>query len=101
MIVTITLIALVSFFIGQKSVKFLDRTISKTLKEENLKLEQHNADLLARLENAVKGSPSKTSIKQQFTPDELIVIRNLVHPDKHKGSLKAHDMFVKINSLLK
>ena len=35
MIVTITLIALVSFFIGQKSVKFLDRTISKTLEKEN------------------------------------------------------------------
>jgi hypothetical protein len=93
--------AVFSFIVGQKSVNFLDRTVSKALKEENLKLEQVNADLLVRLENAVKGSPTKSSIKQQFTQEELVVIRNLIHPDKHKNSAKANEMFVKVNDLIK
>lgn len=100
-ILTAIVVSVFSFFVGQKSVKFLDRTVSKGLKEENLKLEQVNADLLVRLENAMKGSPSKTSIKQQFSNEELIVIRNLIHPDKHRNSSKANEMFIKVNDLIK
>ena len=102
---TLLIIAsIISFLLGGKSVKVMDRAVAEEFKERIGELEDENLQLLSRLNTAAKGpkvSNPKTNTEQQFTQKELIVLRNLLHPDKHKNSDKSTEMFVKVNSLIK
>ena len=94
----------VCFFLGQKSVKIMSGSVTKDLKIRNTELEALNTQLQSQLKDALSrplfGSREKTN-PPQFTQDDLVVLRNLIHPDKHKNSEKANNMFVKVNSLIK
>ena len=99
-----TIACVISFIFGIKAHKFMGHTVIEGLKERVQELEEENLLLLARA-NAVpksnKGPTPKTNTEQQFTQEDLVVLRNLVHPDKHKNSEKASSMFVKVNELIK
>lgn len=80
--------------------------VSSNYKEENQKLADLNAGMLIEnqtLRNQLRGNSSKTNYSSvpQFTMDDLKLLRNLAHPDKHKNSVNAEKMFIKINSLIK
>lgn len=102
--ITFIIAVVIGIALGYKGVKWLHQTVVEELKERIGELEDENLQLLSRLNTAAKGpkvSNPKTNTEQQFTQKELIVLRNLLHPDKHKNSDKSTEMFVKVNSLIK
>lgn len=102
--ITFIIAVVIGIALGYKGVKWLHKTIVEELKERIGELEDENLQLLSRLNTATKGpkaSNTKTKTEQQFTQKELVVLRNLLHPDKHKNSDKSTEMFVKVNSLIK
>lgn len=99
---------LIAFFGGMFSMFYLGNFVSSGYKDENLKLQTLNESLSIenyQLKNKLKNgnnSNSNTSYSvPQFTQEDLKILRNLSHPDKHKNSQNANDMFVKINHLIK
>lgn len=72
-----------------------------TLKITNELLASENLSLKKRLNNLDEKSSVKYEKVSQFTKNDLKILRNLTHPDKHKNSENAARMFIKINSLLK
>lgn len=98
--------ACLAFILGIITMYKLGNYVSSSYKEENQKLADLNAGMLLEnqtLRNQLQSNSSKTNYSSvpQFTMEDLKLLRNLAHPDKHKNSVNAEKMFIKINSLIK
>lgn len=101
------LLAIFAFIAGGIATFMVCNFVNDHYKDENIKLQDLNHQITT--ENALlKMQINLDSVKQgrttyqapQFTQDDLKLLRNLTHPDKHKNSKNADKMFIKINNLI-